>query len=148
MVRTPANIFVGDRFVGNVGSSEFMGFDVDPGEHLVWSHEGGKRSFARLNAAADKTYYIHLEMTAARYNPVPVPRLWNACPNNKKGKGRYAQIAKRLDKEKFTQADNPPEAVEKGQSEKADTIKDTLEKWESDWQNSKKWTVIEPDDGN
>ena len=46
-IRAEASIFVDDRYVGNVGSSYYMGFDVEPGEQLVWSHFGGKRSFAR-----------------------------------------------------------------------------------------------------
>ncbi len=148
IVRAEASIFVDDRYVGNVGSSYYMGFDVDPGEQLVWSHFGGKRSFARLNAAEGRTYYIHLEMLAARYNPVPVPRLTNACPNDKKGNKHYQKISKRLAKQKFTLADNPPERLEKGQKGKAKTIKDTLASWESDWQKSKKWAVIEPEDGD
>ena len=147
LARVDASIFVDDRYVGNVGSSYYMGFDVEPGEQLVWSHFGGKRSFARLNAAEGRTYYIHLGMVAASFNPVPVPRLWNACPNNKKGKKHYQQISKRLAKQKFTLADNPPERLEKGQEEKANTIKDTLASWESDWK-TRKWAVIEPEDGD
>ena len=148
LARVDAGIFVDDRYVGNVGSSYYMGFDVEPGEHLVWSHLGGKRSFARLDAGEGKTYYIQLEMVAAAFNPVPVPRLWNACPNDKKGSKHYQRISKRLSKQKFTLADNPPERLEKGQKGKAKTIKDTLASWESEWQKSKKWAVIEPEDGD
>ena len=144
--RTAASIFVDDRYHGTVGSSYYMGTDVEPGEHLLWSFAGGQKWFVRLDAAVGKTYYVKLT-PMARFG-APSPRMFNACPNNKKGKGRYHKIKAKLADNDFTLASNPPEEIERGQENNAGRIEEVLKLWESEWSNSKKWPVIAAQDGD
>ncbi len=146
-VRMGASIFVDDQYRGSIGTSEYLGTDVEPGERLVWSFTAGKKHFVRLEAAAGKTYYIQLMPEAKLFQPVPYPRLFDACPNGK-GKGRYKKIVKRLGKNAFTLAENPPEKIEKGQREHAAMVEEVLKRWRSDWQHSSKWPVISREAGN
>lgn len=138
--RGSTQIFVDEEYVGSLNSSFYYGFDVEPGEHVIWSRYASKKWFLKADVAAGKTYYIQLQSKGAamrRFNPVPSPVLLNACPNSKKGKRIYAAIEKKLSNSKFTlAADNTPGA-----------IAEIWSQWESDWSGDKKWAVIGQGDG-
>jgi hypothetical protein len=148
--RNPVDIFVGKKYYGKLSSSSYYGLDLEPGDHLIWAENAGKKWFMQASLAAGKTYYIHLQPTApkANFNPVPSPVLYNACPNDKKGKKRYADIEKRLKKNAFAATSgNTSEMIAAAQTKMNPGIEKVLAQWESDWKGDKKWGVIKPGDG-
>ncbi len=143
------NLFADDRFIGSVSASHYYGYDLEPGEHLLWAKYGNKKWFARAKLEAGGKYYIHVRPTTPKWNmnPVPAPVLRKACPNDKQGKKSYNWLTPRLKKNKFTEAETPSqEMLDQRTKDLADDIASILAQWESEWSKADKWVVINPED--
>lgn len=148
IIRTPVLLFLDKEVVGKLNTSMLLDIDLAPGEYVLWSKNANRKWFIKLNVVADKTYYVHLQATPPRFPGIDTPVLHNACPNHRKGKKRYKQIAKRLANDKFViETVNTPEYLSAVRLEQEATIAEVWAMWENEWSANKKWQQISPEDG-
>jgi hypothetical protein len=142
--RAEPMMFVGNRYVGELQTDGYMELDLDPGKHVLWAFRHARKTFAKLDVAEGKTYYLHLA-TVGR--PVPQVQLVNASQNNRRAARQYKFVADRLAKNAFTAVVNSPEKIATGQAANAQMIQEVMAKWEGGWNKSREWAVVVPEDG-
>lgn len=149
LIRTPVALFLDQKYIGKIDGSNVFGLDLAPGEYILWARNLNLNWFIKLNVAADKTYYVHLQPAPDNpFNPIDAPILHNACPNHRKGKKRYKMIQKRLKKGSFTiQSGNTAETIAQGNSEKKVDIAEAWTEWQNELSGNRKWQQINPEDG-
>ena len=96
-----AQLFDGHSYVGFVDSSQYYGFDLDPGKHLLWSKTANQKWFLRAKVKAGRTYYVHLRMIQAKWVGPLRPSLINAGADDWQGKKTLKKINKRLAEDAF-----------------------------------------------
>ena len=99
-----AQLFDGHSYVGFVGPSQYYGFDIDPGTHVLWAKtiptdrwQGAQKWFLRAKVKAGRTYYVHLLVTYGMARPT----LISAGPTTTRGEKTLKKINKRLAKHPF-----------------------------------------------
>lgn len=145
--RFAAELYADRSFIGYVDSSHTYGFDLAPGEHVLWSKAANQKWFLKANLDAGKTYYVHVKMQVGTWNPKFSARLHPASTSTKKRQKILKKIKSRLAKNKFTvmPALETRELAEKTIANEQ-TIDAVLAQWESEWSVENRWMTLSSED--
>ena len=153
-------LFDGHSYVGIVDHSQYYGFDLDPGPHLLWSKLGYQKWFLRAEVQAGRTYYVHLRVKVGGpgglHGPAGLrPTLINAGADDKRGKKSLKKINKVVAVDHLylntgeacvLQEPATAEHIEAMQEELGPMIEEVMAEWDEVWTNESRWGVLHESD--
>lgn len=132
----PFEFFHGDRFIGEFKKLNYMRYECDPGQQLLWASSESKE-FLEANLEAGSSYIVKVSMRSGfwRMNPWFTPIT---------DSDEFFPQAATLIKEKAPY-NIPPAEIAERQPELEDFISNILNLYQTEWRQEKEYKILTPE---